>query len=106
MTDALHLLGGHSCDADEIVSLGGPYGDMTVGFIDAIYSKALDRIPKLTCSEVYNAQHLLGVEYWMTLDRDQAKRAGKCLAYLVQHESLPLAFFRIPGKKSRYYRVL
>lgn len=106
MSDAFHFRGGDTAGADKVISLGGPYGDMTVGFVDAIDCRARVRIQALTPGEVCNAQHLLGVEYWMTLGRDQAKRAGKCLAYLVKHESLPLAFFRIPGKKAVYYRVL
>ena len=58
--------------------------------MDVIRLLALDHIPLLKPDTAYEAEEIVGAEYWQLLTTHETHLAGRCMTYLTLHDQLPL----------------
>ena len=59
-------------------------------FMEVIRLLALDHIPLLKPDTEYEAEEIVGAEYWQLSDEVETHLAGRCMTYLTLHDQLPL----------------
>ena len=65
--------------------------------------QVLHRIPDLKRDRSYSLKAICGPEFWSTLKKLDAIRAGRYIAYLVTSEQLPLVFDGCPQRSNKRY---
>jgi hypothetical protein len=89
-------------DAQRILVLPNGLG-IAENLADRVRLQVLHRIPDLKRDRSYFLKTICGPEFWSTLDRSDAIKAGRCIAYLVATDQLPLVFDCCPHKSNKRY---
>ena len=78
--------------------------EIPMNLADRVRLQVLHRIPDLKCDRSYSLKAICGPEFWSTLDRSDAIKAGRYIAYLVATDQLPLVFDVCPHQSNKRYR--
>ena len=74
-------------------------------FFGAIRLQIEARLPELRRDHCYTAKKLAGKTFWALLERGEQRMAGRCIAYMVAHHFLPLAFVDSKHEFPKWYRL-
>jgi hypothetical protein len=72
-----------------LVMLPGGFA-VAAKFMEVIRLQALDRIPLLKPDTAYEAEQIVGEQFWQRLSKAETLQAGRCITYLTQRDQLPL----------------
>jgi hypothetical protein len=62
-------------------------------FYDDIQQRLVEILPAMEEGCGYTLQALAGDDYWLALDNDHRRLAGRCVADMVENGKVPLGFF-------------
>jgi hypothetical protein len=94
---------GQSGSEDRIVVT--PLYSLDAEFCDVIRRQIEEIVPALISGVAYTLEELCGEEFWSTLSVGQCRYAGRCMAWLVTNNRLPLCFAPSRHEFPKYYRL-
>lgn len=89
-----------------------PHVSLSDGFIvdaahyNQLLQYILERLSELVKGKIYTAKRLCGLDYWRTLDRGCQLLTGRCIAHMVVHKRLPLAFVKHAHEYPLKYQII
>jgi len=98
MFDSMKSQGGNG---DRIVVT--PLYSLNAEFCDVIRRQIEEILPALVPGVAYTLEELCGEEFWSTLSAGQCRYAGRCMAWLVTSDLLPLCFAPSRHEYPKYY---
>lgn len=75
-------------------------------FFDSIRQRVTEIIPALDRYTDYTLEDLCGNKFWNAMDFGRRRKAGRCMAYMVQHGLLPFGFAGRPCGSPKKYRLM
>lgn len=79
--------------------------DISELLADRVRKQVLDQVNELRRDQSYSLRQICGPKFWNTLDRWDAIKAGRYIAYLVSTHQLPLIFDVCPHRSNKRYRL-
>lgn len=103
--DARNATGTIGADLDgHSIILGGGF-TVSQRFFENVLKHVRAEIQKLTRGDCYTSEVLCGTALWASLGKSEHKLAGKCIAYAVAQDLLPLEFAGRTDANARLYRL-
>ena len=78
---------------------------VSAAFYNAIRHQVEEILPALERDEIYTLEDLCGETFWGLLTSGKRKIAGKCMAYMVASNRLPLRFVGCPHGHPKKYQL-
>ncbi len=101
-TGALAIVESHQID--RCILLHDGYTVLEI-YYDFVRQQVDARLPDLERDASYTAKRLCGKEFWRHLNNGERRMAGRCIAYMVTRNLLPLTFAETRHEYPKKYQL-